>query len=249
MGDGAPRIPIVGEAAPKKARGSHGLPGADGDALKAFKKTLVDRHIEYMVTVKKRSCFPDIPDKELEYIEIGGKDRMRKEAALACRALLGAARAALAGGPSAGDTLAAKTTSIGIQSAYRNYREDSAAWEKTFGQYYTQMIDEGAFAGDELGRGALNHLLTQMIKYKAPPGYSNHSNGLAVDFNTKHGKITYAASKEQNPGWKTTWFHRWLTAAKSEGSSVTNAASFGFKPLSTEAWHWDYDSALGWKSP
>lgn len=43
------------------------------------------------------------------------------------------------------------------------------------------------------------------------------------------------AKKAQNDGWKSTWLHRWL---------VANAARFGFKPLSTEAWHWDYDSAL-----
>jgi LAS superfamily LD-carboxypeptidase LdcB len=74
-----------------------------------------------------------------------------------------------------------------------------------------------------------------MKDFKAPPGYSNHSNGMAVDFNTTQAKQKYAAKKKQNDAWKKTWFHDWLTH---------NARRFGFKPLSTEAWHWDYDPSV-----
>ncbi len=97
------------------------------------------------------------------------------------------------------------------------------------------MVEGQLFAGSELGPEALRHMFELMKKFKAPPGYSNHSNGMAVDFNTVQGKVKYEAKKAQNDAWKGTWLHRWL---------VANAARFGFKPLSTEAWHWDFDPAL-----
>ncbi len=52
----------------------------------------------------------------------------------------------------------------------------------------------------------------------------------------------------QNDAWKKTWFHRWLTAKTSTDTNQTNAGSFGFAPLKTEAWHWDYDASLAKKT-
>ena len=66
---------------------------------------------------------------------------------------------------------------------------------------------------------------------KAAPGFSNHTNGIAVDFNTRQGPDTLAASTSQTGAWMASWLHRWL---------VTSAATFHFHPLSSEAWHWDY---------
>jgi LAS superfamily LD-carboxypeptidase LdcB len=189
-----------------------------------------------------------LPDDQLEKIEEGSKHRMRKEAASACRELLAAARAALSTAQREGKSGAAATTSIGVQSAYRNIREDTAAWEQTFDDYHNQMALEENFAGQELGHAALEYMVHQMILFKAPPGYSNHSNGLAVDFNTVQGKTKYAAKKTQNAKWKKTWFHQWLVS-KEDGSSATNASTFGFKPLDTEAWHWDYDASLRKRTP
>jgi LAS superfamily LD-carboxypeptidase LdcB len=70
-----------------------------------------------------------------------------------------------------------------------------------------------------------------MAKYKTPPGWSNHSNGMAVDFNTQYAGTLYAARSKQRAGWRTTWLHRWL---------VGNAERHGFHPLETEEWHWDF---------
>lgn len=70
-----------------------------------------------------------------------------------------------------------------------------------------------------------------MAKYKTPPGWSNHSNGMAVDLNTHYAGTVYAASSKQRAGWRTTWLHHWL---------VANARTHGFHPLSTEEWHWDF---------
>jgi hypothetical protein len=74
-------------------------------------------------------------------------------------------------------------------------------------------------------------MLNIMLPLKAAPGFSNHSNGTAVDFQTNHGGITYTALKKQRQGWRTTWFHPWL---------LKNAGQFRFRPLATEEWHWDY---------
>ena len=236
MGGG--RAPLVGESEPgPHGRGPAGVAGSSTheEAFAEFKRSVLERQVNYLVGVKKRTFFPDIPDSELEKIEPGTKHRMRREAAHACRALLSAARDELAQAQGGGDRAAGKTSAIGVQSAYRNFREDTAAWNSTFRQYYQEMVDGGVFEGHELGSEARQHMLRQMISYKAPPGYSNHSNGMAVDFNTRHGKIKYAAKKAQNAGWKKTWLHHWL---------VEHAAEYGFKPLATEAWHWDFDPSL-----
>jgi len=61
--------------------------------------------------------------------------------------------------------------------------------------------------------------------------YSNHSNGRAVDFNMFLGAKELRASKAQRSQWRGTWLHDWLRE---------HAGEFGFVPLSTEEWHWDY---------
>ena len=74
-----------------------------------------------------------------------------------------------------------------------------------------------------------------MVRYfsprKAPPGFSNHSNGKAVDFTTKEGKVTYTANTSQRAGWRKTWLHGWL---------LENAEKYGFHPLASEEWLWDF---------
>jgi hypothetical protein len=70
-----------------------------------------------------------------------------------------------------------------------------------------------------------------MANLKAPPGWSNHSNAMALDFNTSFGGTLYRALSEQRAAWKTTWLHPWL---------VAHAPQFGFHPYSKEEWHWDY---------
>lgn len=74
-------------------------------------------------------------------------------------------------------------------------------------------------------------MLLTMLPLKAAPGFSNHSNGTAVDFQTMHGGTDYFANSSQHAGWRATWLHPWL---------LQNAATYGFKPLASEEWHWDY---------
>lgn len=66
-------------------------------------------------------------------------------------------------------------------------------------------------------------------QYTAPPGYSSHQAGIAIDFGNmskKAGKScgTDRATLPSNPEWK------WL---------YDNSGTYGFKQYSAEAWHWD----------
>jgi LAS superfamily LD-carboxypeptidase LdcB len=193
-----------------------------------FRQAVLDRQIAHL-RARAKTFFPQVADAELEVVE--GKYRMRKAAAKSCRALLVSARAALATDHARGDARARQTQSIGVTSAYRDYDYDAKLWRDAFKKYYDEMITSHAFAGDELGVGAIDHMLNVLLPLKAPPGYSNHSNGTAVDFKTTHAGIQYTALKKQRHGWRTTWLHPWL---------VINARTFGFQPLKTEEWHWDY---------
>jgi LAS superfamily LD-carboxypeptidase LdcB len=66
---------------------------------------------------------------------------------------------------------------------------------------------------------------------KAIPGFSNHAQGLAVDFRTRHDGHNLGPSSSQRALWRASWFRHWL---------VANAGRFGFTPLSTEEWHFDH---------
>ena len=78
---------------------------------------------------------------------------------------------------------------------------------------------------------AVSILVAHYTGSKAAPGFSNHSSGIAVDFTTTEGKDTLGAYKSQNARWKKSWLHQWL---------VTNAATYNFEPLATEAFHWSH---------
>jgi hypothetical protein len=197
-------------------------------SFEEFRQAVLERQIAW-AQGKGKSYFAPVPKKELEIVE--GDHRMRKDAAKACRELLAAARAALAEDTASGEARALKTRSIGVCSAYRDFNRDARAWGKTFKKHYDKMIERGKFEGREHSSAALRHMVTTMIPLKAAPGFSNHSNGTAVDFQTRFGGTEYIADSSQREGWCTTWLHPWL---------VAHAAEFGFRPLKSEEWHWDH---------
>jgi hypothetical protein len=185
--------------------------------------------------------FSDIPSGELAEVENGKV--MRKEAAASCIQLLKDARESLGGdrwGPPpsleamAAATQARNVRSIGIASAYRSHAYERRIWAqdcfpKYYKETYARRLDA---AGGPHGDAAVQLLVRYFSPRKAPPGFSNHSNGKAVDFTTREGKVTFTANTSQRAGWRKTWLHAWL---------VTNAPKYGFHPLASEEWHWDYD--------
>jgi LAS superfamily LD-carboxypeptidase LdcB len=176
--------------------------------------------------------FAPVPDGELEVVEAGFK--MRKAGAQSCRELLRAARAALAEAQKTADALAKRTTAIGIASAYRDYVQDSRAWSNTFEKHYEKPENRTrmeAMSGGRHGDAALEWFIALMSPIKAPPGFSNHSNGLAVDFSTTDGGVHLGPNTNQRAAWRASWLHPWL---------VANAATYRFHALASEEWHWDW---------
>lgn len=212
--------------------GAHEHDGSASDlslSFDEFKAKVLEAQIRNAVA-KGRAFCANVPNEELGVVE--GKHRMRKAAAESCKALLSAARAAHAEDKSQGDSRAVQTKKIGVWSAYRNIAEDTLSWNSTFQQYYDETREQReALPGGAHGKRAVLVMLRLMISYKAAPGYSNHSNGLAVDFSTTHHGKELRAKKAQKAKWRESWFHKWL---------CEHASEFGFAPLATEEWHWDY---------
>jgi hypothetical protein len=226
----APAVRVAGTP----PRASKALIAARGHAttertLQEFKDAVKAEQIRFLEG-KGRHQFEDLAASELDRVE--GRHRMRNAAAARCRELLQKARADLEDAKKANAHKALRTTSIGVQSAYRDYAEDGRAWSSTFAEFYEDSrAKRDALRGGPHGDAAIAMFVAEMVGRKAPPGWSNHSNGMAVDFNTTYEGFLCAAKKKHAARWRRTWLHPWL---------VANAASFQFHPLSTEEWHWDY---------
>jgi hypothetical protein len=158
---------------------------------------------------------------------------MESSAAAACIKLLAQARADLAKAQAEKDELAVAATSIGVGSAYRSATQELAIWESLFPQYYaaTKGAREAAADGEH-GAAAVGILVRHYSGRKAAPGFGNHTNGIAVDFVATQGGVVLGANVSQNPAWVSSWFHKWLVQHAT--------ADFHFKPIPTEAWHWEY---------
>jgi LAS superfamily LD-carboxypeptidase LdcB len=201
--------------------------GSAALSLKDFKHEVMEQQIQHLLR-KGRHFIAALPASELEVIE--DKHKMRKPAAGKCRELLAEAREALKTAQAEGDERARQTESIVVHSAYRNFNQDGAAWQRAFGQHYEAMKKKKV-GSDPLGPAALRYMVAKLIPLKAPPGYSNHSNGLAIDFGTTVGGVYYKSNSSTRLEWRELWFYLWLKK---------NAKRFGFKQLPSEEWHWDY---------
>lgn len=179
---------------------------------------------------EKRHPTADLPKNQLEVVE--GGHMMRVGAAEQCRLLLRQARADLRQEKEEGNLQALVVSDISIHSAYRNVADDAAAWRSTFKKHLKATRQARAkLSGGEYGDEAVKMMVSVMRRYKAAPGFSRHTHGLAVDFKTTESNVTLASNSGQNRRWRKTWLYKWL---------VNNAHRFKFKTLPTEAWHWEY---------
>jgi hypothetical protein len=159
--------------------------------------------------------------------------------------LLDAARKARDAAAAGGDQLARGCTHIGIGSGYRTKEEDFGAWKTTFLKSLgrTQKAREALWHAkspkDPIGPEAVALMAENMHAFKATPGFSNHSRGLAVDFTTTQDRVELSASVAQNDLWDASWFHQWLAA-----DDDANAHRFRFHRLKTERWHWDHEAGV-----
>jgi LAS superfamily LD-carboxypeptidase LdcB len=205
-----------------------------------------------MRTRRGRVMFEAVPENELTAVDGSHDKKLRKEAAAKLALLLTAARADLKAEQAAfgklskeqqesarkaanadGSAVVTDVKRIWIVSAYRDFKYDESKWHGLFkSNYYPKTrAARAALPGGEHGREAVKYLAKHISGKKAPPGFSNHSNGKAVDFGTLEGAVELSANVDQNARWKKAWLHRWLVKRHQE---------FGFKPLATEAWHWDF---------
>jgi hypothetical protein len=227
---------------------------------RAFEDKVLQQHI-HRTERRGRHRAPDIPEADLEVVE--GKYKLRKGAAKKCRALLAKARADLASEKAEmlnkpekerraeeqkmtlkGQNPVTRVESIGITSAYRSFEYDSGLWHKYERQKYypinySHLVHLSCWEGGQYGWAAVESLVKFISKRKAAPGFSNHTNGIAVDFFTEEaGKIFQAetglsnqALAGLNRNWEKTWFYRWLERHKAE---------YGIERIRTEAWHWEF---------
>ena len=164
-----------------------------------------------------------LPEGVLDTVEYGQK--MVKAAAKQCRALLAAARAKL------GDA-AGKNGSIRALSGYRPVEKERDLWNGYFEQYYWATYEHlMKFPGGSTSEAAVQYVAAYVSDRKAAPGYGNHSAGVAMDFSTTVGRVTYSTRMSQKAGWKKTPFYHWLR---------DNAGEFDFHPYVKEPWHWEF---------
>ncbi|MFB3921947.1 MAG: DUF4157 domain-containing protein [Terriglobia bacterium] len=222
------KTPSAGAGGAQGAIPAERLSPMGTDEQTTFKRQVYNTQMKNAMRAK--TFFPGVPAEELAVVEKGQK--MRKDAAQACRDLLAKAREDLKKQQDASDELAMKVSSVGVGSCYRDPQQDFGIWDGLFQKYYNEtQAKRGELDGGEHGDKAVQYLAGYISQYKALPGFSNHTSGIAVDFITTEGKESLGADKSQNPRWKKSWLHAWL---------VEHASTFGFQPLATEAWHWDY---------
>jgi hypothetical protein len=185
---------------------AHGLTYEESRA-KVLEAAILDRFR------KGRPRFPDLASGDLSLIEKG--KMMRSEAAASCIQLLTAARRNLAAdqmGPPLDPAAkkrqdaAREVRSIGIALAYRNHEEETRIWKTDcFPAYYKATAPEReALAGGPHCEAAIAVLVAYFSPPKVPPGFSNHSDGRAVDFTTTQAGTEYAAHGYQRTGWRRT---------------------------------------------
>jgi peptidoglycan hydrolase-like protein with peptidoglycan-binding domain/murein DD-endopeptidase MepM/ murein hydrolase activator NlpD/LAS superfamily LD-carboxypeptidase LdcB len=218
----------------------------------AFRDRVLNAHIAQS-RKKAGKAKRDLPPGELGIVP-GTKIEMGLEAAAAAGRLLEAANADLAKAQATGHADALRTIRLTANSGYRNSDKQRKLWLSYFmakNGYYdrTQKARERLADGPHSDQ-AVKYMLTPVkaggfgLRGRiAAPGYSNHQGGIAIDFwqDRKKGHNVYNDSGDAaRAKWRSTWFHGWLKA---------NAAKFGFQPIPTEEWHWEYRPGSGTTAP
>jgi LAS superfamily LD-carboxypeptidase LdcB len=122
-----------------------------------------------------------------------------------------------------------------VYTGYRSAAFQLEIWEYHFpGRYRATKRARARARGGPHGDAAALLLAQYFGVRTAPPGYSLHNRGLAIDF----GCITRDGHWIGSNGtfvkaWKKSYCFKWMEA---------NAARFGFRPNENidEPWHWEY---------
>jgi hypothetical protein len=200
---------------------------------RAFMRRVYERHVAR--SARRGRFVPSVPKDELGDVEYG--QRMRKPAAAACVRLLAQARAALASDKAKGDPVALKVKEFGARSGYRSVESQFNGWQSAFrSKYYPDTQSARArLPGGPHGEKAVAAMVEHVGKRIAPPGFSLHNSGLAMDFFTKEGGLSLGpnTSARSVAAWKKTWLFDWL-------SRNARAHHFFQNTSIDEPWHWEY---------
>lgn len=179
-----------------------------------------------LVRLRSSTFIADVPSNELALIE--NNFYARTDAARACQNLLSSARSHIQN-----QNL---TIVVGITSAYRSASHQYNLWQRYFPNYYNETVNDRVnFNGDPHSEEAAQFLAGYIRKRIATPGFSNHNNGLAVDFLNIENNVTLANRTlgTYTSAWRNSWFWNWL---------LQNANGFGYYQNTAidEPWHWEY---------
>jgi LAS superfamily LD-carboxypeptidase LdcB len=218
---------------------------------KDFRRKVLDEHI---ARSRKANGAPqrDLRDDELSAIpetcvtNKKGKTacvRTATATAAAASKLLKEATNDLAAAQRAQDPDAQRTVRLSATSGYRGSAYQENLWLDYFAtKYYNATRAARAKIPDgPHSDAAVDYMLRSRADGGygvggriAAPGYSNHQGGIAVDLwqeRTQGNRITNDSDNAARCRWRQSWFHGWLRR---------NAATYGFQPIATEEWHWEF---------
>lgn len=202
-----------------------------------FQNRVLAAHIK-RTKARRGPPLPDLSDNQLAIIP-GSAVKSKIATAAAAGRMLAAANSDLALAQANGDPDALKIKRLFANSGYRSSDHQRKLWLGYFPKYYkrTRAVREEFAEGRHSDR-ARDHMLDPkgfgLGGRIAAPGYSNHQNGIAVDLRQELANGKFIANDSDSASrsiWRKTWFHKWLKA---------NAATYGFLPLASEEWHWEY---------
>jgi hypothetical protein len=185
---------------------------------------------------KERPAQRDLMPSEMRPVP-NTRVAMGADAAEAAGRLIAAANSDLAAETRSSDADAARTVRISAFSGYRSNKDQDRVWKAHFEGYYQDTASaRDGLPGGPHGRAAVLYMLDcfHIPQRVAAPGWSNHQNGIAIDFHQVRAKghaVQNSTRPDAKRKWRATWFYRWLKR---------RASSFGFTPYSREPWHWEY---------
>jgi hypothetical protein len=201
--------------------------GKLSDDAYAFKQKVYETAVGEKAA--KKPAFGQMDKEDLGEVESG--KLLRKDIVSHAHTLLSAIRSALEKAKASGDEKAKKVTEIGVSSGYRDPEKDFGLWDSYYQKYYEQTKEAREKTGDAHGAEAVKILVRYIAPRKAPPGFSNHSGGTAMDLHcVVDGKVLGADFNNQTR-WHDSWVWHWLK---------DNAGSYNFHPYDKEAWHWEW---------
>jgi hypothetical protein len=207
-------------------------PGATQEQMD-FMRAVYARHVANAQA--RRTFIADVAASELSLVENG--HRLRTEAAGQCVTMLADVRSAIAAAQRTGDSSALQIKRIFVVSGYRSASEQFTIWQNNFRKYYRDTASPRAsLSGGEHGPSAIPYLASYIGRRLGAPGFSNHNDGLAIDFGADlagNRRLTSDSGDTSIKLWRSSWLFWWLS---------TYGTKYGFFQNSAinEPWHWEY---------